>query len=66
MLDNINQHTVVTYTYNRRSRVLQLNQVLLILVYLRFINLANLVLIALAKRLLYFCPPDSNSCVTVA
>ncbi|KAL6169145.1 hypothetical protein ACJQWK_05503, partial [Exserohilum turcicum] len=56
---------VVAHAHYRASCVLQLNQVLLILIHLRLINLTNLVLIPLAKRLPYHDSPNANSRMTV-
>jgi hypothetical protein len=66
MLYNINRNAVVADAYHRAAWVLQLNNILLFLIYLRFINLPNLVLIASAKRLAYLNLANAYCCVTVA
>jgi hypothetical protein len=66
MLDNVNRYAVVADSYCSASRVLQLKKILLIFIYLSFINLPNLVLIAPAKRLAYLNLANLYCCVTVA
>jgi hypothetical protein len=65
MLHDINRYAVVAYTHNGCARVLQLKKILLIFVYFCFVNLPNLILIALAKRLAHFNPADAYCCMTV-
>jgi hypothetical protein len=66
MLDNVNQYAVVADSYCSASQVLQLEKILLIFIYLSFINLPNLVLIAPAKQLAYLDSANPYRCVTVA
>ena len=66
MLDNVNQHAVVAHSYYCRLRVLQLDNILLIFVYFRFIYLPKLILIAPTKRLAYLNPANPYGRVSVA
>ena len=66
MFDNINQHAVDANAYCCCPQVLQLNDFLLIFVYLSFVYFPNLVLITPTERLPYFNPANTYCCVTVA
>jgi hypothetical protein len=66
MFNNINWHAVVTNTYYCCLQVLQLNNILLIFIYLSFVYFPNLVLITLTKQLPYFNSTNAYYYVTVA
>jgi hypothetical protein len=66
MFNNINWHAVVANTYCCCLQVLQLNNILLIFIYLGFIYFPNLILITPTKQLAYFNSTNAYCCVTVA
>jgi hypothetical protein len=66
MFNNINWHAVVANAYCCCLRVLQLDDILLIFIYLGFVYFPNLILITLTERLPYFDSTNAYCCVTVA